>query len=479
MADRMTRLLAMLPDRLRSGWTVVGVIALIVLAVWLPDIDLALGDSDDGRILARFGLQARNFWEDPSGSAFGASMAPYGAATNYAHHPPLMNFVHIGSVGLLGEGVTSLRIVGFVIGVATVASMSALLRIRGLAWGPTLLAVGAMSVTGYFFIYMRQGGGFSLIVAATAMVAYMREREDPPRWMLIASSGLAMITAMQSWIAMAVMGLLVIWLFAGRRFAAVTMWVALGGAVGVVITAGWILNATDLSELSGQFDTRTDTAQFTLGEFVSRQWNFAGRLTSGWFRWLFFPAVGAGLADRRTRVPMAIMLGVAAAWTFGLQEGAYIHVLWNLPWIAPITIGLAALADYVRRRIPMQAGYAVAGVGVVVLVVTLNGVVTGPIHDTYLEAPADAGEIFAEREPPAGTSVVWLAPGVTVARWVSYYWDLPVRTLEEANVVDLDAADVVLVNVNRMPSHVPESAIEGALDQRGRYALIQASAVAP
>ena len=69
---------------------------------------------------------------------------------------------------------------------------------------------------------------------------------------------------------------------------------------------------------------------------------------------------------------------------------------------------------------------------------------------------------------------------MTVARWVSYYWDLPVRTLEEANVVDLDAADVVLVNMNRMPSHIPESAIEGALDQRGRYALIQASvAVAP
>ena len=113
-------------------------IALLVLASWVPDADLPLGDSDDGRILGRFGLQARNFWEEgPSASGFGSSMAPYGAAINYAHHPPLMNFVQIASVGVFGERVVSLRILGFALGAATVAAMAALLRTPGMAWGPT------------------------------------------------------------------------------------------------------------------------------------------------------------------------------------------------------------------------------------------------------------------------------------------------------------------------------------------------------
>ena len=61
MTDRMDRLRLLTPPRLRSGWTIVAVIALLVLASWIPDADLPLGDSDDGRILGRFGLQARNF----------------------------------------------------------------------------------------------------------------------------------------------------------------------------------------------------------------------------------------------------------------------------------------------------------------------------------------------------------------------------------------------------------------------------------
>ena len=479
MSHRVERLLTWIPVRLRSGWTVVGVIALIVLAVWLPDIDLALGDSDDGRILARFGLQARNFWEDPSASGYGASMAPYGAATNYAHHPPLMNFVQVSSVGLFGEGVVSLRLFGFLIGAATVVFMAALLRIRDVAWGPTLLAVGAMSVTGFFFVYMRQGGGFSLIVAATAMVSYLRERQEPPTWMLAASGALAMFTAMQSWVSMAVMAMLILWLFARHRLAPVTWWVAFGGLAGVLITVLWILNATDLSELTSQLETRTDSAEFTFGEFVGRQWDFAGRLTPGWFRILALPALVAGFADRRTRLPMTIMLGVAASWTFGLQQGAWIHLLWNLGWVAPITIGLAALLDYMRRLVPRHIGILAAAIGAIVLAVTLQGVATGTIHDRFLEEPAQAGAIFSDREPLPNTRAVWVAPGISAARWVSYYWDVPVRTLQERNLVDLGAEDFVLVNVSRGAALVPASVIESAVDRRGPYVLIPATALMP
>ncbi len=456
-------------------------IALIVLATWIPDADLPLGDSDDGRILGRFGLQARNFWEDgPAASGYGSSMAPYGAAINYAHHPPLMNFVQIASVGVFGQNVVSLRVLTFLLGAATVPAMAALLRSRGLAWGPTVLAVAAMAATGFFFVYMRQGGGFSLIVAATAMVAYLRDREgEVPWWGAAGAAALAAATAMQSWIAMAAMGLLILWLFAGKRLAPITWWVALGGLAGVAISAGWILNATDLSELTGQVETRTDTAAFGLGEFLSRQWEFAGRLTPGWFRWLAIPALIAGLVDKRTRVPTAITLGVAAAWTFGLQEGAWVHVLWNLPWVAPVTIGLAVIFDTVRQRLPSSARPLAAAVAGLVVLVSWWGLLSGPTRDTFLADPARAGEIFAERQPEAGTTWVWITPGVSTARWISYYWDLPVRTLQEQNLTDLGPSDFVLVNIDRIPDYVPDVAFEQAVEINGRYALLPAAVVQP
>ena len=478
MTHRMP--VAMIPARLRTGWTVVGLIAVVVLAVWLPDLDLPLGDSDDGRILARFGLQARNFWEiGPAASGYGSSMAPYGSAVNYAHHPPLQNFIEITSVGIFGQGLVGIRILGFAIGTATVGFMAALLRGRGLAWGPTLLAVAAMSVTGFFFVYGRLGGGFSLIVASTAMVGYLRDRDEERTWVLAAGATLAAFTAMQSWIAMAAMGLLVLWLFAGRRFSVVTWWVAIGALIGVVLTAAWILNATDIGELSNQVGTRTDTAQFTMGEFLSRQWRFAGQLTPGWFRVLAFPALAAGLADRRTRAATGITLGVAAAWTFGLREGAWVHVLWNLPWVAPITIGMAALFDWVGRRLTARAAVVAGAVVTVVLVGTFSGVVTGPIHDRFLTIPADAGSIFEAVSPEPTTETVWIAPGISTARWISYYWDLPVRTFQERNLSDLGEADFVLVNTERIPDYLPAAAVEAAVEVEGRYVLIPAAAFTP
>ena len=136
--------------RLRSGWTAVALICLAVLVLWLPDLNLPLGNSDDGRILGRLGLQARNFWEHgPVDSSFGALVEPFIRAeydvaprsqppldaVTYAHHPPLVIFMAIGSVGLLGDNLPALRLAAFVMGSATVAFMALLLRVRGNGMG--------------------------------------------------------------------------------------------------------------------------------------------------------------------------------------------------------------------------------------------------------------------------------------------------------------------------------------------------------
>ena len=477
--------------RLRSGWTGAVLIAVAMLVLWLPDLDLPLGDSDDGRILARYGLQARNYWElGPAESNFGTRVDPYirggfevepgaeppTAALTYAHHPPLQVFVTIISFGLLGDSLVALRLAGFVMGASTVVFMAALLRGRGLGWGPTLLAVGAMAATGFYYIYGRLGVGFSLLVAVVALVAYLRDTTRPSRWLLAAAATVAGLAVMQSWIAMAAVGLLVLWLWKAQGRSAALGWVLAGALIGVAVTVAWILNATGPAELGDQVATRTDSSTGSLGDFLSRQWRFAGLLTPVWLRWLMVPALVAGLADRRTRMATAVTLAVAAAWTFGLRQGAWVHALWNFPWLAPVTIGLAALGDatrrWVRGRVALVAG---AGAGAVIMV-TLFGLVTGSTREDYLSDPAAAATAIERVVEPA-SGRLWVTPQISSPRWVSYYIDLPVWTLTEHYLDELGVDDLVLVRTDRIPGFLadripgdsgPDEIVEG------RYRLIPA-----
>ena len=465
------------------GWIVASLIALMVLVAWLPDLDLPLGDSDDGRLLARFGLAARNFWElGPVESGFGARVDPYirgeygiepaaaapTEAVTYAHHPPLQVFVAILSVGMLGDSPASLRIVGLLIGSATVLFMAAVGRSVGMRWGPILLATGAMAASGFFFVYGRMGGGFSLIAASLAMVAYLREAEDPPTWVLSVAAVVSFFAAMQSWIAIAALGLAVIWLFAAKRTSAATRWVALGAIAGLAVTGMWLLANTPAGELAGQVTARVDTADYTMGEFLARQWRFAGELTPGWLRALAPFALVAGLVDRRTRIPVAITLSVAAALTFGTSQGAWVHRLWNFPWLAPITIGTIALADLVRRRVEDRWAAALGAIGAVVVAVTFYGLFHGPTRDTYLLVPAQAGAIVAQVPAPEG--IMWVTPGIPAPRWVSYYLDVPVWTIEERYADRVGPGDLVLARTDRTRDWIVLSG-ESVLEE-GYYRLV-------
>ena len=525
-------------SRLRSGWTVVAVICLAVLVLWLPDLDLPLGNSDDGRILGRLGLHARNFWElGAAESRFGAVMEPFiraeydvvprteppAAAVTYAHHPPLQIFITIASVGLLGNSLAALRIVAFCMGAATVAFMAVLLRVRGIAWGPTLVALVAMCSTGFFYVYARIGVGYSLLVASTAAVAWLRDNDDAPPWALAGTGVVAAFAAMQSWIAMATLGLLAPWLFAGtlkrRRLAApsasngatttdtdaatpldrLRSWlsagwspalttVVVGAATGAAITAAWLLNATDVAELGertafrigNDVSTVIEERQFTFGEFLSRQWDFASHelMTPIWLRVLLFPALLAGVVDRRTRAPTLITLAFAATLTFGFQQGAWIHRLWNFPWLAPVTIGLAALLDAARRalsgpaaRLRLPAGLLAA----LVAVTTLFAVAKGPTRDFYLSDPSDAGAVLEEVRGSQAPEVVWLTPGTSTARWVSYYLDAPVFALDETMLDSLAPSDLVLVRLDRVPEYIPEDALHNPLAAGQNYTVIRAA----
>ena len=477
-----------------SGWTAAVLIALAVLAVWLPDLDLPLGDSDDGRILARFGLQARNFWElGAAESGYGALIEPYiraeygvppgeapsRAAVTYAHHPPLQTFLTILSVGLFGDTLLGLRAAGFLMGAATVLFMTALLRIRGIGWGPVLLAVGSMAATGFYFVYGRIGVGFSLIVALAAAAAYLREAPSPPFYASAGAAALAGLTAMQSWIAMAAAGLLILWLAAAKGWRApITRWTAAGALAGALATAAWLLNSTDLGELGSRAAFRLDASRGTFGEFLARQWRFASMFTPVWFRALAPFALLAGLVDRRTRVPAAVTLGVAAAWTFGLQQGAWIHLLWNFPWLAPVTIGSAALIETVRRvLVDSWAAWAAGALWAGALVFSLYSAAAGPARDLYLAAPSAAGLVMEQAPQKRTPGLMWVTPGIGTPRWVSYYMDEPVWTLDAGSLDELEAEDMVLVRTDRVPAYIPEESLGEALISEGRYRLIPGEAL--
>ena len=518
-------------------------IAAALVAVWLPDLGLPFGNSDDGRILGLAGLHARNFWDlGAVDSYFGAVIEPYvrpvydvapradppPVAVRYAHHPPLQVFMAVVSTGILGDSTVALRVPGLLVGAATVAFMASLLRGRGLAWGPTLLAVAAMASTGFYYVFGRISVSFSLLLAAIAAVSWALRRTEPRGRDTLLVAGFAALAAMQSWIGIAAMALVVLWLLAAGRGdggetpsdgsqrsvgAAVTarqwrlpvQWlswrrlsgrrqrllaaVVAGTALGAGVTALWMLHGAGVEDLANQVAIRTSNQRggtsgslgFTFGEFLARQWRFANEemLVPVWLRVLLVPCLLAGLIDRRTRVPAAITLAVAAALTFGVQQGAWVHRLWNFPWLAPVTIGFAALADWIRRSFPRRWRPLPAALAAVVIAATLAAVVGGSTRQRYITDPADAGTVLEQVGNLPGTELAWAVPPVTSATWVSYHLDMRVIRLNEDNLGDLDESDVVVLRADRVPDFFPEGALSDPLASHNDFMIISASRLLP
>ena len=544
------------------------------MALWLPDLGLPLGNSDDGRILGLFGLQARNFWDlGAVDSRFGAVVEPYVRAVydvapradppldavTYAHHPPLQVLMSVVSTGVLGDSVAALRVPGLLVGAATTVFMASLLRSRGLAWGPTLLAVAAMTSTGFYYVYARISVSFSLLLAVIAAVSWALRSDNRRGRDALVVAGLAALAAMQSWIGIAAMGLVMLWLLAARRGdgeespsvgaepygstepyagtqpsidaepyggtgpsidtepsidegrtvgSAVTTrqrrlpvsWlpggrqrllaaVVAGTALGAGVTALWMLYAAGVQDLVDQVAIRTGNdvggasggLTFTFGEFLARQWRFVTEemLVPVWLRVLLAPCLLAGLIDRRTRAPAAITLAVAAALTFGVQQGAWVHRLWNFPWLAPVTIGFAALADWVRRLTPRRWRPLPAALAAVVIAGTLVAVVGGSTRQRYITDPADAGAVLEQVGSLPGSELAWAVPPVTSPTWVSYYLPMRVLRLNEDNLDDLDESDVVILRADRVPDFFPEGALSDPLAAHNDYLVISASKLLP
>ena len=100
----------------------------------------------------------------------------------------------------------------------------------------------------------------------------------------------------------------------------------------------------------------------------------------------------------------------------------------------------------------------------------------GSYRDAYFHAPSDAGGLVRAVGPAPGQEVALVAEGVDpLARWVSYYWDLPVAEVSPDGIATARGADLVLVRVDRMPVAI-EAGVE-SVAERGRYALFSAESL--
>ena len=460
-------------------WWAVGVLVALVTLTWLPAIGLPLGDSHEGRVLGRFALQVRNFWDmGPLGSGLASNWEPM-YSTPYAHHPPLTNALAIASSAIFGESELALRIPGYLAGVLSLVALAALLRRVHMPWGPTLIALGALTVTPFFWVFARLGLGFVLVIFLAVAIIKLRSVDAPSAWLRASAGAVAFLTVLGSWEGTLAAALLGLWLWRGRGLDQTTILVGVAMVAGLITTLGWISYAAGLGTLTAQAADRVSRIEFSWIEWVIRQGAYAARLVPWWYLALAIPAVAAGIVDRRTRVVTVITLGVALIFGIGLAQNAWIHEYWNYLGLATITLGGAALADAVRGRLGGRWKRILSVAVSVGLVVQFTLLVLGPVPDRYFNDPAEAGRLAVDNDPPARQTVAWVGPDIATPRWLAYYWDLPARSLDASNLDRANRGDLMLIRIDSLPPGISPGVLDVVVAQVGEYALVNVEDVLP
>ena len=338
----------------QAGAAAVSAITTLVAVSWVRLVGLPFGDNHPGRVAARYALHVRNLYADGlRGSHLGAAWEPY-QAEPYAHHPPLLNLAD-AVVGLLpGSGEWQIQLAPLTLALLAVPAGATLLRVLGMSWVATLLSVGALVSTGFFWIYGQVMFDLGPILALGACVLRLGRHPTPPRCLVASTAGAAALAMLASWPGIAFATIAVTWLLWTRRAApgstgyrpAVLVTVAAG--VGLALSASFMIAVHGVGVLAEQTEFRTSGGTFGFGQFVRQIARFTGELLPGWYRWLWVPAVVAGLTDRRTWWCTFLTMVFAAGWIGVLDNGAYIHDYWSYLVVLPGLVGGAALVDRVR-----------------------------------------------------------------------------------------------------------------------------------
>ncbi|GAA1871635.1 hypothetical protein [Asanoa iriomotensis] len=462
----------------RRGWLGVGAITLLLAATWAPRLTMPYGDNHMGRIISRYALHLANLQERGIvGSDFSADWAPYSSAA-YAHHPPGLNIL-VALFGLLpGKQEFQVWLAPFVLALLVVPAGAALLRGLGIRWPATLLAVGLMASTTFFWVYSPIMFDLGPILLISAMVVVLRRRDyDPPRRLLVIACAAALLATLISWPGIGFAGAMGLWLLAGRRRVDRVV-VAVGAAmlIGLLISLTFIVGVSGVADLTNQAEFRTQGGAFTWEQFFRRQKLSLEALLPPWYLLLLAAGAVVGLWDRRTRAYLAFAVAFNAFWTFGLNNGAYIHDYWNYPLLILGLVGMGTLLDHALGRLPARPALMAATVTALALVVALGTIVLGRTNRVYVDGPADAGRLVSQHTPAPGQQTAWLAGGgLSTPRWYAYYWNLPPKSVTPETLATNQAnpPDLVLMDLRRIPNWLPKTIGDRALDREGSYALLR------
>lgn len=483
----------------RRGWWAVTAITAVVAATWIPLLNAPFGDNHLGRIIGRYALHLRNLQEQGVlGSQFGADWAPYASAP-YAHHPPLLNLCTTLTGLLPGDGEYEIWLPPYLLALLIIPAGAALLRGFGVRWSATLLAVGLMVATPFYWVYSPLMFDLGPILALSAAVVRLRARPHPSRVLVAVACATALLSTLVSWPGIAFSAALGLWLFLARRVDRVTILVGATMLTGLAISLTYVVGITGITLLGGQAELRSTGGGYTLWRFLRRQGQYANTLLPVWYLGALPLGALAGLRDRRTRGYLAMAVGFTVIWVLGLSNGAYVHSYWSYPVLVVGLVGVGVLLDRVAAsmtaRVAGPVGRWLAArvaarrsvrVASVVLVVTalgayLGGLVVGPVGRELVTEPARAGRLVAGHPPPEGQRYAWVAgTSVTSPRWLAYYWRLAPRLLTAESVRTEPAArpdDLVLMNTSRRPDWLPESVEARAVARDDPYALFTVAAL--
>ncbi|MEQ4302788.1 hypothetical protein ABNF97_15545 [Plantactinospora sp. B6F1] len=462
----------------RQGWAGVAALTGLVALTWLPLLGMPFGDDHLGRIIGRYALHLRNLQEQGIlGSHFGADWLPYASAP-YAHHPPLFNLLTALTGLLPGDGEYQVWLPAYLLALLIIPAGAALLRGLGLRWSATLLAVGLMVATPFYWVYSPLMFDLGPILALSALVVRLRARPDPARRLVVAACVAALLTTLVSWPGVGFAAVLGLWLLAARRVDRVTVLVGASMLAGVVISLAFVVGVTGMTVLGGQAELRSTGGGYTARQFLRRQWQYAYGLLPVWYIGALPIGAVVGLLDRRTRVYLAMAVAFTATWILGLSNGAFVHSYWSYPVLVVGLVGMGVLLDrfvgagrwLARRRVRVTVA-ALVGTA---LGAYLGVLVIGPPRDRLVDEPARAGRLVAGHPPPEGQRYAWVAgAGVTSPRWLAYYWRLKPRLLTATTLrtEPTRPEDLVLIDLRKRPGWLPESADTHAVARDGPYAL--------
>ena len=291
------------------GWVVVALIVLATLLTWLPVIDLPFGDPNEGADPGR----AR----DPRSELLGEGSGGVRLGDRFLALPPCHQLrppsaAHqpgaCGGGGDAGAGRVAARLFGYLSGLATLVLVPALLRALRVDWGPHPPRHRCPGCDTFLLglrpsrRWVRPGGRFRRRGGHAPPVA----RSSPLGGLEYRRAGGIHRDAVVGGrpvrrVALGLAGY-------GARLDQVTVPVATGGLLGAAVTAAWMLQATRFGELVNAARERSDTTDFTFGEFLAEQVVKARSLVPLWLLILVIPALVAGIWDRRTRVVTGITL---------------------------------------------------------------------------------------------------------------------------------------------------------------------------